>query len=146
MENRESIEKAKEFCKEAAIATFGEGTEKMTGFFNHASRVADFVDTSEQKIVAFLHDVLEDCNFENKDIVEEMVKGFSYDTVKAVELLTRTGDSTYFEYIINIKNSENEVAINVKLADIKDHLTQEATLRPSLKVRYIKAEKILKDV
>ena len=146
MVTEKSIEDAKKFCRDAASSTFGEGTEKMIGFYNHAERVADYVDSSEEKIVAFLHDVIEDCRFENRDILKEMINNFSYETVEAVEILTRKGDKTYFEYIIDIKKSGNRLALNVKMADIKDHLHQEDTLRPSLKIRYLKAKMILKDV
>ena len=65
---------------------------------------------------------------------------------EAVVILTRKADETYFEYIQRIIDSDNKYAYFVKLADISDHLLQIETLTPSLKDRYEKALKMLRDV
>ena len=89
--------------------------------------------------VAFLHDLLEDTEFTADDIKDKEVR-------EAVVILTRKADETYFEYIQRIIDSDNKYAYFVKLADISDHLLQIETLTPSLKDRYEKALKMLRDV
>lgn len=116
--------------------------------YNHAIRVMQNVaDNSlipyeykeECVALAVMHDLLEDTEYSGAGLPE----GF----YKALQLLTRKKDQTYTEYVKNIKDTGytnwRMCAYWVKLADIKDHLTQIETLTDSLKERYIKALTIL---
>lgn len=116
--------------------------------YNHAIRVMQYVaDNSlisyeykdECVALAVMHDLLEDTEYTGSGLPE----GF----YKALKLLTRQKDKTYTQYIKNIKDTDytnwKMCAYWVKLADIKDHLTQIETLTDSLKERYIKALTIL---
>lgn len=62
---------------------------------------------------------------------------------KALLLLTRTKDQPYIEYIKNIRENRSEdfglCAWWVKMADMKDHLSQTGTLTPKLKDKYLSA-------
>ena len=108
--------------------------------FNHADRIAKMLPPAFQD-VAYLHDVVEDTKYGLNDLRNQIA--LNVNEIQAIDLLTRQKDQTYFEYIAKIKDSKNELAIRVKLADIRDHLNLKETLKPSLEKRYRKAFKIL---
>ena len=82
-------------------------------YINHPLTVASFVDTEEEKIVALLHDTIEDTNITEQDLLNY---GFSNKIVEAVKLLTHNKGIPYMEYVAKIKN--NELARKVKIADL----------------------------
>lgn len=69
-------------------------------------------------IVAALHDVLEDSPIEIDDLVSE---NFPHAIVEAVDFLTRKDGQDYQSYIIGL--SENQLARIVKIADLKDNMS-----------------------
>lgn len=73
----------------------------------------------EEMIVGFLHDVVEDSNV-TIDFLR--AAGYSPRIVEALELLTHTKDMTYDEYLHRILHSGNELALNVKLNDLRHNL------------------------
>ena len=91
-------------------------------------------------IVALLHDVVEDadCTFEELEKAE-----FSRPCIYALRHLTKGEDEEYIDYIKRLKNSGNALAILVKRADMKDHLSLEDTLTDKLKNKYFPAIKYL---
>ena len=60
------------------------------------------MDTEEEKIVAILHDVVEDTEMSLKDLMDE---GFSHEVVETLDQLTKRKDMTYDEYIEDISCS-----------------------------------------
>ena len=85
-------------------------------YFLHPLRVSMATKNNRAKIVALLHDVLEDSNkYEIKDFnfLDEEQK-------KALLLLTHNDSDEYFEYIKRIK--QNEISREVKLMDLKDNM------------------------
>ena len=82
-------------------------------YINHPLTVASLVDTEEEKIVALLHDTIEDTNITEQDLLNY---GFSNKIVEAVKLLTHNKGIPYMEYVAKIKN--NELARKVKIADL----------------------------
>lgn len=86
-------------------------------YLEHAMRVMDKMDTEEEKIVAVLHDVIEDTELTLGELVEA---GFSRQVVDSVEQLTKRPDVTYYDYIDDISGSE--LATKVKIAEIEDNL------------------------
>lgn len=80
-------------------------------YFNHLDQVAKEVDTTEGKIVGYLHDILEDTSCSPKEIG----KTFGYTILKAIQILTKKGD--YDEYLSRIKR--NPLASSVKLSDLR---------------------------
>ena len=86
-------------------------------YFLHPEAVASFVDTEEEKIVAYLHDVMED----HPDYMPEsdFRKLFGDRITEALLLLRRDRDDSYAEYIEKIRSSNNRLAIRVKLADLR---------------------------
>ena len=86
-------------------------------YVDHALRVMDKMDTEEEKIVAVLHDVVEESEV---SLHELQAMGFSRQVVEAVGILTKRNDMTYCDYIDDIRCSE--LASKVKIAEIEDNL------------------------
>lgn len=82
----------------------------------HPLRVMTNVSKIEEKIVAVLHDVVEDTDVTFKYLIE---KGIDKDLVNSIKLLTKNKDYDYIDYIKNI--ASDGIARNVKLADLKDN-------------------------
>jgi (p)ppGpp synthase/HD superfamily hydrolase len=83
----------------------------------HPLRVMFAMQTTEQKIVAMLHDVVEDSTTTIQQLKEEK---FSKGILSAVSLLTKKENQPYQEYILAIKR--NPLATKIKLADLKDNM------------------------
>lgn len=110
-------------------------------YIDHVQRVVALADdgTDDVETVAWLHDVVEDSTWTLTDL---LAFGFNSRVMEALELLTRKPPFAYATYIQAIKDSENELAIKVKIADLKDHLAQLATCPtcpPYFQSRYEKA-------
>ena len=74
-----------------------------------------------ERIVGFLHDVVEDTHYTFEDLEEE---GFSAEVIATLRLLTHDKETPYMEYVENICKSGNRAAINVKLNDLKHNLAR----------------------
>lgn len=85
----------------------------------HPVRVSYIARTDDEKIVALLHDVLEDTHYTVEDIKREVTNN-DY-IIQALELLNHDKSVSYFDYIRKIRDSENCLAINVKKYDIADN-------------------------
>lgn len=85
-------------------------------YIEHAMRVMDKMDTEEEKIVAVLHDVIEETELSLQDLREN---GFSRTVIENVGMLTKRSDMTYFDYIDDIHCSE--LATKVKIAELEDN-------------------------
>jgi (p)ppGpp synthase/HD superfamily hydrolase len=83
----------------------------------HPLHLMHTLDTVEQKIVALLHDVVEDSEITLADIRDA---GFDAAVIDAVGLLTRHDDDDYDAYIERIHR--NELARTVKLADLRHNM------------------------
>lgn len=108
-------EKALELAK--AIALFahdGQVDKQGVDYYKHPEAVAAKCSSLESKIVAYLHDVVEDTPI-SLDILK--VLGFENDIVEAVACLTKEAGYIEEEYIRRIK--DNSLARQVKLADLE---------------------------
>jgi len=83
----------------------------------HPLRVMLNMKEEHQKIVAVLHDVIEDTSIEFSDLKKE---GFSDIVLESLQCLTRNKDENYNHYIDKIK--ENKTALQVKLSDLSDNM------------------------
>lgn len=83
----------------------------------HPVRVALRCQTEAEKIVALLHDVIEDT-----DITIEHLRqvGFSQTITDAVEALTKIEGEDYMMFIERV--SYNDLAASVKIQDLKDNM------------------------
>ena len=113
-------------------------------YFLHPIRVALNCDTPDQKIVAFLHDILEDTPM-TPDNLKDL--GFSAELIEAIQSVTRTEGESYDEFIARC--SLNSIGRYVKIRDLKDNLnvTRLQELDPSSADRinrYLKALQFLR--
>lgn len=83
----------------------------------HLFRVMLAVDTIEERIVAVLHDVLEDTSVTSHQLHKTII---SKDILEAIELLTKKKNQSYESYIVAIKR--NPLAAKVKKADLLDNM------------------------
>ena len=114
----------------------------------HPFHLAEQMKDEISVCAALLHDVKEDTEV----TFEEMsAQGISDEVINVLRLLTHDDATSYMDYILNIKNSGNEAAINVKLADLahnsditrlNDNKIDEKML--SLLEKYRAAAKLLK--
>lgn len=79
--------------------------------------MADSLDSTEAKIVAILHDVIEDTPLTLNDLREA---GYPEAIVVALDGLTRREDETYEESIE--RAATNPLARQVKIADLRDNM------------------------
>lgn len=103
--------------KALAIASFahaGVWDKNSVPYILHPLTVMSFVSGDDEKIVAVLHDVVEDTDLTLDDLKEF---GFDDVIVDAVDAVTKRKGEDYFDYIARVK--ENPIAIEVKLADLK---------------------------
>lgn len=128
-------------AEELARRAHADQKEESTGdpYEKHLERVAGFVFTDAAKIVAWLHDILEDTPLTADDLADA---GIPLPLVASIVVLTRRIDETYVQYIDRILISEDRLAVEVKLADLYDHLRPNCPER--LFPRYVRALQILK--
>ena len=108
-------------------------------FTGHIQTVVNSVKTNKEKIVAYLHDTVEDANI----TIDRIYEIFGDEIGLVVETITKTDNIDYFQYINNIKN--NELARIVKIADLKHNmdLTRLETVTEKDLKRYEKYKKAL---
>ena len=85
-------------------------------YIEHPLRVMNQMKSEKEKIVAVLHDIVEDTDISLNDLRNE---GFSEEVVSAVECLTKQDGENYDSYIERI--SFNPLAVKIKLADLEDN-------------------------
>lgn len=103
----------------------------ITPYIKHPEMVVEKLgpdSTEDQKSVAWLHDVLEDTDATSEDLLEQ---GISHDVVTAVEILTKTKNQPYVEYLEAV--AQNDLARTVKIADMLANLSDTPTDRQILK-------------
>ncbi|MDD7268045.1 MAG: HD domain-containing protein [Lachnospiraceae bacterium] len=101
----------------AAAAHAGQTDKAGHPYIEHPVAVASMLETPEQKIVALLHDVLEDTDMTEEDLRDY---GFPASVIEAVCLLTREPQQDYIAYIEKLRH--NELARAVKLADLTHNM------------------------
>ena len=126
----------------AYTAHHGQTDNSGIPYIEHPKKVASFLDSEEDKIIAMLHDVIEDTFLTEEDLRPV----FGDKIVDIVVLLTKVKGEDYFDYINRIKG--NEIATRVKLADIKHNSDISRITNPTKKdydrlEKYNKAKAIL---
>lgn len=85
-------------------------------YIEHPKEVASRVDGEDAKIVAWLHDTVEDT-----DATVDEIRGLFGDVVAdAVSVLTHDKSIPYLDYIVGIK--KNDLAVKVKIADLSHNM------------------------
>lgn len=109
-----SVDKAISFA-----AKWHEGQKDTWGdpYILHVLQVMMKMDTEAERIVAVLHDILEDTGCNDKELVEI---GISEQMLEAIKCLTKDKDEDYLLMIERIKL--NPIARKVKIADLEHNM------------------------
>ncbi|MGI6231820.1 MAG: HD domain-containing protein [Prevotella sp.] len=112
--NKELLEKALEI---AIKAHKGQVDKAGEIYVFHPIRVAQRCETDDEKIVALLHDTIEDTDVTEDYLIEQ---GFPMEIVDAVLGVTREEKETYEEFIRRC--ALNPLSRKVKLHDLEDNM------------------------
>lgn len=130
-ENFEFIKGIDDLVKKATmLANFFFKDKKDKGgypYLGHLQYVSNSFDDTEHKVVGLLHDIIEDTVI-SKTILLEL--GFPNEIVDAIVILTRNTDD-YYEYIDSIINSNNLLAIDIKLKDLEHNMDIARIMNPT---------------
>ena len=85
-------------------------------YINHPLRVMNNMETVEEKIVAVLHDAVEDSDLTLEDL---KVAGFSDLIIEAIDAITKQEGEKRKDYLRRVMN--NPLALRVKIADMSDN-------------------------
>ena len=86
-------------------------------YFGHIARVSNACKTGPAKVVALLHDIIEDTDVTSEQLEEA---GMSEFVIKAVLCLTRKNGEPYEDFIR--RAAKNPIAREVKIADLEDNM------------------------
>ena len=111
---QELLERALEI---ATKAHKGQVDKSGAVYIFHPIRVAELCTTEEEKIVALLHDTIEDTSVTAEYLLEQ---GFPRTIVDAVLGVTRRDDETYEEFVR--RASLNPISKQVKIHDLEDNM------------------------
>lgn len=71
-------------------------------------------------IIAYLHDVIEDCDPKYEVIIKNT---FSQNILNRIKILTHNNEDSYYDYITKIIKSNDKYLLLIKLADLIVNLT-----------------------
>ena len=112
-------------------------------YISHPLTVMAQMDTLESKIVAVLHDAIEDSDFAIADLVHQ---GFPEFITDAIAAITKLDGELYEDYILRVKS--NAIARQVKIADVTHNMDISRIANPTEKdfQRLEKYKKILQEL
>jgi (p)ppGpp synthase/HD superfamily hydrolase len=112
----------------AIAATAHEGQVDKGGnpYILHPLKVMLRVTTPEERIVAVLHDVVEDCGISLDDLRKE---GFSEVVLTAIESVTKVPGESYEAFVE--RAAQNPIGRVVKLADLEENSDLSRIAQPS---------------
>jgi len=105
----------------------------------HPMRVMLSVISVKERIIAILHDVVEDTDI----TIETLKKTFPLDIIEAIASITHKRSESYIEYLERC--CKNPLAINIKRADISDNNSPirlyklDLETRTRLREKYVRA-------
>lgn len=115
-------------------------------YINHLEFVSSKITCPIGKVAALLHDIKEDTPITNEEL---LANGISQEVIDILDILTKKDSDIYMDYIYKIKNSNNPIAIEIKLADLTHNMDISRIPNPTekdlnrIKTRYKKAYDIL---
>ncbi|WP_095053369.1 HD domain-containing protein [Pseudomonas sp. Irchel s3b2] len=110
----------------AAAAHEGQVDKGGAPYILHPLRVMLRVNTLEERIVAVLHDVVEDCGISFDDLRKE---GFSETVLMAIASVTKVPGESYEEFVE--RAAQNPIGRVVKLADLEENSDLSRIAQPS---------------
>lgn len=97
-------------------------------YISHPLTVMAQMDTLEGKIVAVLHDAIEDSELTIADLVRQ---GFPEFITAAIAAITKLDGEPYEDYIVRVKS--NAIARKVKIADVTHNMDISRIANPTAK-------------
>ncbi|WP_460146435.1 HD domain-containing protein [Pseudomonas sp. S2_A02] len=110
----------------AAAAHEGQVDKGGAPYILHPLKVMLRVSTLDERIVAVLHDVVEDCGISFDDLRNE---GFSETVLMAIASVTKVPDESYEEFVERV--AQNPIGRVVKLADLEENSDLSRIAQPS---------------
>jgi (p)ppGpp synthase/HD superfamily hydrolase len=112
----------------AATAHAGQRDKAGEPYILHPLRVMLRLSSEEERIVAILHDVVEDTDWTFERLREE---GFSNEVVDAIDSVTKREGETYNDFVD--RAGRNAIGRRVKLADLEDNSDLSRIAKPTQK-------------
>ena len=109
----------------ATVAHKGQFDRCGVEYINHPRTVASYVDNPKEKIVAWLHDTIEDTAITEADLRPV----FGDEITDAVVALTKTEGEDYFDYISRV--IKNPLSARVKIADLTHNMKPDRIPHPT---------------
>ena len=110
-----NLEKAIQIAVEAHAGTKDKGGK---AYILHPISVMMRVETEEEKIVAILHDVVEDTDWTFDALRKE---GFSETVIEALETVTKYSEEEDYDDFIQ-RSLKNDIGRKVKIIDLRENL------------------------
>ncbi|PTT26839.1 HD domain-containing protein [Pseudomonas sp. HMWF021] len=110
----------------AATAHAGQVDKGGAPYILHPLKVMLRMTTPEERIVAVLHDVVEDCGISLDDLRKE---GFSEEVLDAIESVTKVPGESYEDFVERAE--QNPIGRVVKLADLEENSDLSRIASPS---------------
>ena len=110
----------------AVLAHEGQRDRADKPYILHPLRVMFSMETEEERIVAVLHDVVEDTEM-TLDKLEDY--GFSPEIIDAVKHLTKQPGEEYMDFISRV--TLNPLATKIKMADLRDNMDESRIAHPT---------------
>ena len=111
----------------AAEAHRGKKDKAEAPYILHPLRVMFEMTTDEERIVAVLHDVVEDSTAWS--LQKLRAEGFSNTILEAIDSVTNRQDETYDDFIERARR--NPIGRRVKIADVRDNLNLNRIAQPT---------------
>ncbi|MFP0198390.1 HD domain-containing protein [Pseudomonas sp. PHC1] len=110
----------------AATAHAGQVDKGGAPYILHPLKVMLRMSSLEERIVAVLHDVVEDCGISLEDLRKE---GFSEAVLSAIESVTKMPGESYEDFVE--RAAQNPIGRVVKLADLEENSDLSRIASPS---------------
>lgn len=110
-----NLERAIEIAQEAHKGVKDKGGHD---YINHPIRVMHAMSNDQEKIVAILHDVVEDSDWTFERLKKE---GFEDSVIESLRCVTKYSEEEDYQEFIR-RAATNKIATKVKMADIEDNL------------------------
>jgi (p)ppGpp synthase/HD superfamily hydrolase len=114
MNSSELLERAISIAVEAHR---GQKDKNGKPYILHPISVMGKVDTESEKIVAVLHDVVEDTDWTFDDLKKE---GFPQEIIDALDGVTKREGEEYEDFVN--RSAKNPISRRIKLADLEDNM------------------------
>jgi (p)ppGpp synthase/HD superfamily hydrolase len=110
----------------AATAHAGQVDKGGAPYILHPLKVMLRMSSLEERVVAVLHDVVEDCGISLDDLRNE---GFSEEVLSAIESVTKVPGESYEDFVD--RAAQNSIGRMVKLADLEENSDLSRIASPS---------------